>query len=90
MFGSPPKSSPSPSPSLSQKPSSTTYDLVRVTELDGKKTFLNLGTVFIRSNGTCGVLYTKGDDRRPARTAASLRAHLRRLTPPPTQQLTLF
>jgi hypothetical protein len=62
MFGSAPKSSPSPSPSLSQKPSGTIYDLVRVTELDGKKAFQNLGTVFIRGNGTGGVLYTKGDD----------------------------
>ena len=65
MFGTTKQQAPQSNPTdktPAEKPSGTSYDLVRVTVGEGgKKTFTNVGTVFIRSNGTGGVLYTKDD-----------------------------
>lgn len=71
MFGSAKKQTPestttttaaTPASNGDGNKSGTSYDVCRVTvHEDGTKKFTNVGTVFIRNNGTGGVLYTKDD-----------------------------
>jgi len=57
-----PSTSPAPAANGAGKPNGTTYDLCKVEQqADGTKKFTNLGTVFIRANGTGGVAYVKDD-----------------------------